>query len=125
MAKKSRNPIEVLREQGVDMDKVNLPPEVKAKFEAYKQKLAIEEAGFKKGLKEGKGSLPRRAAGTLLWNPVTRTALYGGLGTYGVLTGLKLANMQPSWLNAGQIDRASDASANLLRSWGVGSAPKP
>ncbi|HRH94140.1 MAG TPA: hypothetical protein PKV72_06455 [Candidatus Peribacteria bacterium] len=126
MARKSKNPIETLREQGVDVEKVKLPPEMKAKFDAYKQRLADEEAGFQKGLKEGKGSLARRAAGAAVWNPVTRTVVLGGLGAYGVLTGLKLANAQPSWLNAGQLDRASDASAAWLRTWGrPGGAPRP
>ncbi len=124
MAKKSKNPIETLREAGVDVEKLTMPPEMKTKYDAYKQRLADQAAGYKEGAKDNKTSLPRRAAGALLVNPVTKTALVAGLGTYGVLTGLKAANMHPSWLNAGVLDRASTSSAEWLRSFGSGGATR-
>lgn len=121
MAKKQSNPIEVLREKGIDVDKLNMPPEVRTKYDAFKKELAISEVAYKKGLQEGKGSLARRAGGALLVNPVTKTLVLGGLLSYGALTGLKMADMNPSWLRAGQLDTASDATARWLRSW---TAPK-
>lgn len=123
MAKKQSNPIEVLREKGIDVDKLNMPPEVRTKYDAFKKELAISEVAYKKGLQEGKGSLTRRAAGTLLVNPVTKTLVKGGLLTYGILTGLKLADMNPTWLRAGQLDTASNATAGWIRSWIEPKAP--
>jgi hypothetical protein len=125
MAKKSKNPVEVLREQGVDLDKLSLPADVKGKYDAYKQRLADQEAGYKEGMKAGKSSLPRRAAGALLVNPVTKGLLIGGLTTYGALTAAKLAGYNPDWMKIGVLDTASERSATWLRSWTNPARPTP
>jgi hypothetical protein len=117
MAKKQSNPIEVLREKGIDVEKMNMSPEQRKNFEAFKRELALRNEEYNKGLKEGKATLAQRAGGALLTNPITKGVVVGGLTTYGVLTGLKLANIQPTWLRAGQLDTASDATAQWLRGW--------
>ncbi len=122
MAKKQSNPIEVLREKGIDVEKMNMSPEQRKHFDAFKRELDLQNEGYKKGLKEGKATLAQKAGGALLTNPVTKGVVLGGLTTYGVLTGLKLANIHPTWLRAGQLDTASDATAQWLRGW---TAPKP
>lgn len=122
MAKKQSNPIEILREKGIDVEKLNMSAEQRKNFDAFKRELELKNEGYKQGLKEGKATLAQRAGGALLTNRITKGVVIGGLTSYGVLTGLKLANMQPTWLRAGQLDTASDATAEWLRSW---TTPKP